>query len=301
MKLLVFAGLILIAFLSACDVPQYVIVPVEYTPKLYFSPDSTSILLINQFDIKKAKINNKRRYDAIKAGAFASIQYAGTQLKQLSGVKVINITDSVDLKVNTDSIKLLALKYHVNYVLALKDYDANISLGDVQNSTVSYNSSAMVAYTLFESNGIYFKKLAGAVTEPQSETPNMGLLGNLIIHPTVGGNQGSVITATAHATKMALQDYLPYTISHQRPMYNDPWLQPSLNEVKAGNYEKADSLLQPFLKNPNLQIVSKAAYTLAVVYEYEGDIDSAIGVAQLSMDKYRNRYAEAILEALKTE
>jgi tetratricopeptide (TPR) repeat protein len=301
MKLLVFAGFILMMFLSACTVPQYVMVPVDYTPKLYFSPDSTSILLINQFDIKKAKINNKRRLDAIKAGAFASIKYAGMQLKQLPRVKVINIADSVDLKVNSDSINPLALKYHANYVLALENYDANISLGDVQSSTVSYNSSAMVAYKLYESNGIYFKKLAGAVTEPQSETPNMGLLGNLIIHPTVGGNQGSVIAATEHATRIALQDYLPYTISHNRPLYNDPWLQPAIKEIRAGNYEKADSLLQPFLKQPNLQIVSKAAYTLAVVYEYEGDIDSAIGVAQLSMDKYRNNYAEAILNELKEE
>ena len=40
---------------------------------------------------------------------------------------------------------------------------------------------------------------------------------------------------------------------------------------------------------------------LSIVYESEGDVSLAIDMAQQSIDKFTNYYAEAILNDLKTE
>jgi hypothetical protein len=48
-------------------------------------------------------------------------------------------------------------------------------------------------------------------------------------------------------------------------------------------------------------MASKAAYNLAVVYEAQGDIDIAIDMAQLSLDKNKNRFATMLLTDLKGE
>lgn len=237
----------------------------------------------------------------LKSGAFIAIKYAERQLAQLPHVRIIKLVDSVTFKTTTDSIKQLALQYHSDYVLALTGFDSDISLSEVQNSTAYYNSSTLVEFTLYEGNGIYSKKLQGTISEPQSSNPYPGLIGSLIIHPTVGGNPASVNSSVEHATQNALQDYLPYTINNMRPLYNDDLLQPMVREIIGGHFDKAYILAEPFLKSSDLKMSSKAAYNLAVVYEGQGDIDLAINFAQQSLDKNKNKYAATILEELKME
>ncbi|ASU32942.1 hypothetical protein MuYL_1042 [Mucilaginibacter xinganensis] len=275
--------------------------PVDYTAKLNFRPDSTIIVLINQFDVTQAKVNNKKKLDVIKSGAAAAINYAGLELGSLPHVKVINLVDSLNLPVNTDSVKLIAAKNKANYVMALKGFSADIGLSEISNNTSYYNTNTTVNFVLYENNGIYYRKLDGKSVDPQSEQPYMGLIPTLLIHPTIKGNKQSIKTSAEHATENALQDYFPYTITHNRPLYNDAIFLPAIKEIQSGNLKKADSLLQPFLQDKNPQIASKAAYNLAVVYESEGDIDSALDLAQQSSDKYKNEFATLILADLKEE
>lgn len=301
MKLLTIACFACMGLLSACSVPEYVNVPVSYNPKYYLNPDSTTIVLINQFDVSQSKVSNKKTVNVLKAAAYTAIKYAGDQFSMLPHVRIINLVDSAAFTINADSVKNLALKYGANYVLALKSFDANIDLSAVQNKTAYYNTTASVDFVLYEGNGIYYKKLKGKTIDPQSETEYQGLVLSLLIHPTVKGNKLSINVAAQHAAQDALRDYFPYTISHNRPLYNDDFLQPGVKAILSGNYDKADSLLQPLLKHGNLEMAGKAAYNLAVVYEFMGDINSAMDMAQLSLDKYNNQYAVTILAELKAE
>ncbi len=301
MKLFKPACLIILIFLSACNSFKYLAVPVDYNPKFSFKPDTTTILLINQFDFSKLNANTKRRLDALKSGAFASIKSAQNQLSLLPHVHVINLADSVMLKINPDSIKYLASQYHSDYVLALSHFSADIVLSDVQSSVAYYNSVVAVSFELYESNGIYSKKLHGAANDPQSSGSYPGFIASLVIHPTVGGNKGAINSTAEHAAQNALQDYFPYTITHNRPLYNDDVLQPLVAQILAGNFDKAYTLSQPFLQDKDPKLASKAAYNLAVVYEAQGDIDIAVNMAQLSMDKNKNAFAATLLEDLKAE
>jgi hypothetical protein len=291
----------LIAFLSACEVTRFVPVQVEYSAKSLFRPDSTTILLINQFDLSNQKGYNKRQLAVVKAGIVTSIEYAQAQLIKLSNVKVINLVDTAGFVINRDSINDLALKYHADNVLALQGFAAGIDFSGMDNSTVSYNSNVRVNYKLFANGGAIYKQLEGTVNQALPDLPNLGFFGNLIVTPGVGSNRKSIVSLAQQATQMALQDYLPYTVTHTRPIYNDDWLQPAIQQIYAGNYDEADTLLKPFLKDVNVKTVSKAAYMLAIVYESEGDVSLAINMAQQSIDKFNNFYAEAILNDLKTE
>jgi len=295
------AVLALSLFLSSCEATRFVSVPVEYSARTLFRPDSTSILLINQFDLSQVKDYNKRQLSVIRSGIITSLTYAQARLTQLPNVKVINLADTSTLTVNKDSVKDLAVKYHADYVLALQHFGAGIDLSAVDYSTVSYNSNVVVNYKLFAGAGAFYKQLDGSVNQALPDLPNFGFFGNLIATPGIGGNRKSIVFLAEQATQMALQDYLPYTITHSRPLYNDDWLQPAIKEIYAGNFDKADSLLKPFLKDANVKTVSKAAYMLAIVYESEGDVNLAIDLARQSYDKFNNVYAEAILNDLKTE
>ncbi|HEY2582065.1 MAG TPA: DUF6340 family protein [Mucilaginibacter sp.] len=301
MKIIRSTVFILLILLSACSSLKYVSVPIDYNPKLAFKPDTTNILLISRLDFNKTKISSKRKLDVIKAGALASTKYAQKQLEALPHVRVVNLADSPDMKVSADSISALASKYHSDYVLALTYFSADISLDGVQSSTAYYNTNLEVDFTLFESNGIYSKKLTGLTTESQSSMPYMGLIASLVIHPTVGGNQQSIVTAAENATRTAIQDYLPYTITHSRPLYNDAALQPSVKEILAGRFDKAYELLKPFLDGKDSRLASKAAYNLAVIYEEQGDFDIAMDMAKLSIDKNQNGYAANLMQDLKAE
>lgn len=301
MKTLKLTLLVCVAAFSSCTVPKYVNVPVNYNPKFYFNPDSTTIVAINRFDPMSSKVTNKKTLGVLKAGGYAAIKYAQDQLMQLPKVRVINLVDSAAFAVNTDSISAIAAKYKAHYVLALTDFSANIGLDGVENKTAYYNTNTTVNFTMFESNGIYYKKLKGAATDPQSEQEYPGLVLSLFIHPTVKGNKADITASAQHATQNALQDYFPYTIAHDRPLYSDDYFKEPVAAILEGNFNKADSLLQPMVKHANNQIASKAAYNLAVVYEAIGDIDAAIDMAQLSITKFDNKYAVSILGDLKLE
>jgi|EP01037_Dinobryon_pediforme_P008405 tetratricopeptide (TPR) repeat protein len=301
MKIFTLASITLVLFLSACSVPRYVDVPIEYSPKLTFKPGATTILLVNKFNPDSLKIRNKRKLAAIKSGAFTALKYAEARLGQLPNVKVINLTDSVTLSANTDSIRYLVSKYKTDYVLTLDKFSADIGLEAIDNSTAYYSSNVVVDFTLYESNGIFSKKLGGTVNDPQAETPNYGLFGNLLIHPTVGGSKESINISAEHAAQTALQEYLPSIVSHSRPLFDDDWLHPAVDQILAGAFDKAYNLLSPLLKDPDPKKAAKAYYNLAVVYEAQGDIDLAIKMAQQSLDKNRSNEATVILADLQTE
>lgn len=301
MKLLSPLLVVSLLFLISCKTPLYVSVPVKYTPRYYFNKDTTTIALVNQFDANALKIGNKKKLGAIKAGAYTALKSAGMQLEQLQHVKTINLADSADFKPNTDSVRLIAKKYKADYVLVLKNFSAGIGISDISNSTTYYDTNVSVNFLLYESNGVYYKKLNGAANDPKSDEPYNGLLAAIIFQPTVGRNKAAINGATEHAVQNALQDYFPYTITNNRPLYNDDFLIPAAKEILAQNFDKADSLLQPFLQDKDKRRASKAAYNLAVVYEAEGDIDAAMDLAQQSSDLYSNQFATAILYDLKQE
>jgi tetratricopeptide (TPR) repeat protein len=293
--------LIFILCLTSCGQFKFLSVPIDYDPRFSFKPDTTTILLINQFDVAKTKIGTKRKTDVYRAGIFSAVKYARMQLSGLPHVKIINLVDSASVKPTIDSIKVLAAQHHADYVLALTNFDADISLDGVQSSTAYYTSNVSVNFTLFEANGIFFKKLQGISNEPQFSGPYMGLIASLLIHPTVGGNKDAITISAEHATQIALQDYLPYTITHNRPLYANEILQPAVNEILTGHFDKAYNLLKPLLDDKDPKLASKAAYNLAVVYEAQGDFDIATNMAQLSLDKNRNQFAAGLLEDLKAE
>jgi len=305
MKLLRPLSIIVLACLHSCSIttsinPKYLTFPLDYSAKLSFKPDSTTILLINRYSPDNKRFTG-RKLRTLKSGAFTAIKYAETVLVRLPHVKVITLVDSATFSINTDPVKVLASKYHSDYVLVLTDYDANIFLDGVQNPNAYYNSVVAINFTLFEGNGIYYKKLNGTTSMAQSIRPYFGLLASLVIHPTVGGNRDSINSATKNAVFNALLDYLPHTVSYKRPLYNNASLKPSVTEILAGNFDKAHNLSEPLLRDRDRVTASKAAYNLAVVYEAQGDIDLAINMAQLSLDKYKNGYASTILSDLKKE
>jgi hypothetical protein len=306
MKILktIFTALFLL--LSGCGVMQYastpyVNIPLEYSPKLLFKPGNITVLLINQYDLSTTKNYTKRKLVALEAGAYSSIKYAENQLKQLPNTKTISLVDSAQFVANTDSIKFLSAKYHADYVLVLNKFTASVDLDNIDNSTAYYNSNVQVEFMLYESDGIHFKKLSGQAIQAQPETPYAGLLGSLIVHPTIGGSKETINVAAQNATQNALQDYLPYHMSNQRPLYNDEIFRPAVKEILASNFDKADTLLKPFLKNGDTIIVSKAAYNLAVVYEGQGDVDFALYFANLSLKKAKNDFATNLLKDLENE
>lgn len=280
---------------------QAVDVTVSYAAKYRLRPDTNTIVLINQFDIGSLKIGNKKALAVTREAAYAAIKHGGFQLGQLPHTKIINIVDSVSLAVSTDSIKQIAAKYHANYVLALKNFSAKITVGEVSDYGTSYNSSLVTDFMLYEDNGVFFRKLNGAAEDPIVQQISAGLIMSLIFQPTIKGNKAAIRASAEHASENALQDFFSYTITHTRPLFNDKFLRPINQEIINGNFEKADSLLQPYLQDIDVKIASKAAYTLAIVYESENNLEAATDLATESDTKYKNDYAEAMLADLKEE
>ena len=301
MKLLSPILIALLFLFASCETPLYVSVPVEYTPHSYFRKDTTTIVVINRFDADALKTGSKKKLAVFKAGAFTAIKSAARQLGQLKHVKTINLADSTDFKANTDSIKLIARNYKADYVLALTNFSAGIDMSESDGSATFYSSNVSVNFLLYEHNGIYYKKLNGAANDPMADKLSNNLLAVIALEPAVGRNKATVNTSAEHAVQNALREYIPYAITHHRPLYNDRFLMPAVNEIVAHNFEKADSLLQPFLQDKNIERASKAAYNLSVVYEAEGNIGAAINAAQQSSDWFYNEYATAILYDLQQE
>ena len=298
---------ILVAFLTVSsqegpsDVP-YVTVPVNYSARNYLGPDSTTIVLVNKVDFSAKKISDQKKLAVLRAGAYTSIKYAGTLLKQLPHVKVISLVDSAKFTANADSIKFLASRYGANHVLTLNSFEADIVLSDVQSSTPYFNTSINAGFTLYESNGIYYKKLNGTASDLLPDVKYIfGFYGALYIHPPIERYKAAIDSSAKNAALDALRDYLPSTISHDRPLYNDHFLKSAVTKIYASELDAAIILLKPQLKNKNNKKAAKAAYNLAVVYEAKADIETAIAMAQLSLNKFNNTYATAILEDLKVE
>lgn len=298
--------ILFITCLTSCTVVQYVNVPVNYGPKIFFNPDTTHILVINRYDVDSTKFKSRRKLTAFKAAAYSAVKCAATQVGFLKGVRVSNLVDSLNFVPNTDSIKLLAAKYKARYVLSLDHFTAGIALESVANydggQTAYYNTNVKVGFTLYESNGIYFKKLEGEATEPQSDGEYPGLLASLFVHPTVGGNSSSLNNAACNAALDALKDYLPYTIANNRPLFTDgDDLKNSATFILAGKFDEAFKILNPLIDGKNPSTASKAAYNLAVVYEAQGDIDEAEDLAKLSNQKQQNDYATTLIADLIKE
>ena len=301
MKLPKLTFLIVVVLLSACHTIQYTNVTVEYTPKAYLGKDSTTILLINQVDTNLWNLSNQKKRDVLKTAAISAINYCDGALRSLPHIRVINIVDSIHFKLNSDSIKILAANYHANLVLALVKFSANINLDGIDDGTSYYSTNVVTNFLLYQPDGIYFKKLNDTVNEANAEIPYTNILASLIVHPTIKGSKNNFIIAAQHAAHMALQDYLPASFTNQRPLYTDEFLKPAVDEILSGHISRADSLLTPLIKDKNPQIAGKSAYNLSVVYESEGDIESAIDMAKKSQTLYQNNYATNILRDLVNE
>lgn len=297
MKLLKPVCIILSLLLCSCAPIRYTTVSVQYTPQSYFRSDTTVIVLVNHF--QNADTSKRQRED-YRANGYASVRYAETQLNKLKHVRVINLTDSAAFKVNTDSINTLASKYHAHYVLALKKITQNIDMSGTDNSIAYYQANATASYVLYEDNGLYSKKLNGNGGH-SSEKYYAGLFGSLIIHPSHKWELEEMKKAVADATQNALIDYLPYTITHTRPIHYDDLLGPAAQQIMAHNYDKANTLLLPLISHKNRKIASKAAYNLAIVYESVADINSAKAMANLSLQKFTNIFARQLLSDLNGE
>nr|WP_255496160.1 DUF6340 family protein [Mucilaginibacter sp. FT3.2] len=232
--------------------------------------------------------------------AVTSLQTAANQLKYLKGVHVINLVDTVNNKINTDSVKFLAAAHKASYVLVLNDIVAGI-----YPQTSYYNGVASTYYTtkmkaslsLYESNGIYSKKLVGMAEVAQDEGYS-----SMFSRPSYRSSIPAMTTATQDATLDALKDYLPYSIANERPLYADnDALGTSVGQIKLGKFNMAFKILNPLIDGTDAKLASKAAYNLAVVYEAQGDIDEALKTAKLSNQKYSNDFAKALIVDLMKE
>jgi tetratricopeptide (TPR) repeat protein len=283
--------------LAACSVPQYVNVPVDYAPKQTFNRAKTTIVVINHYMPDSTRNRGKRILTTFKAAAYTAINNAAIQLHALPGVKVVQLVDSVNFTANTDSVKFLAKKYKASYVLAFEDFK-----GETKWQQEYYNgmpttyrvSVVKTSFTLYEANGIYFKKLNGEA-EIDDNNP-YGSASSLLAHG------GPLFEAIRNSALNALKDYLPYTDYHDRPLYNNgDQLSSSVELIKAGKFDKAFQLLNPLIDGPDLKLASRAAYNLAVVYEAQGDIEAALEVAKISNQKQPNDFAKAIIVDLMKE
>jgi len=300
MKLLkpIFAAIF--AFVTTCATAQSVDVSVNYAAKYFLKPDTNTVVVINQFNPTQLG-GNKKTVAVLKEAVYAAISHAAFQLGVLPHTRIINMVDSVALTPNTDSIKQIAAKYHANYVLALKNFFAEITLFELGSNETTYNTNATADFMLYEDNGIFYRKLSGKAEDPLEQTVNAGIIASLIFQPTIKGHKDEVKAAAQHAAENALQDFFPFYITHTRPLFDDKFLRPINKEIIAGNFDKADSLLQPYLVDPDVKIASKAAYTLAIIYESENNLEDATDMAEESNSKNKNSYATAMLADLKEE
>ncbi len=49
-----------------------------------------------------------------------------------------------------------------NHVLPLKNFDADITLSDIQNATPYFTTAVHADFKLYENNGVFYQKLPGA-------------------------------------------------------------------------------------------------------------------------------------------
>jgi hypothetical protein len=271
----------------------------NFPPKILLRPDTNTVLLINRVDLSKQHVT-QRDLDVLKAGAFTALKYAGGQLAALPHVRVINLTDSVNFEADYDSLQVISAKYHADYILALVQYGADVSFDGTYESHIYSNNKADVKLTIYVGGGSLYKDISGSAML-QRRQRTFGLAASELVRPSLPGNKDYIIEATKNATFNALLDYLPYTETENRPIYNDKKFGSLADELMAGHLDKAGNLLQPFLNDRDQALACKAAYNAAVVYEARGDLDNAMKMAQLSLDKSKNNYAGNLISYLKSK
>lgn len=286
--------------LSACQTPFYVSVPLKYAPTSYFKKDTTTIVVINRFDMDNLKIDSKQKLSAMKAGALTAIKAVTMKLGSLRHIKTICLADTAGFKTDTGSIKTIAQKYKADYVLALTSYDSGVTTSSTPSPTISYDIYASVNFLLYEGNCVYYKKLNGTARNPETNEQYTALTTAGFYNQNATQNGAPVNSAVGLAAQDALKEYFPYTVTYKRPMYDDDFLLPAIRQIQTSNYAKADSILRPFIRDSNRVRAGKAYYALAVVKEAKGDFGVAIDLARLAlkMDS-ENEYAPALLDDLQ--
>lgn len=287
--------------LAACSVNYEITVPVNYAPKLELGHNETKIVVVNRFTVDSVANKNKRKRAVLKGGAYSAIETVAKQLDMLPRIQTTVLADSVNLIADTTPIKTLAEKYNANYVLTLDSLSADIPVELVDTMEV-YTTVVNTRFTLYESNGKYFKVLRGKAKDFHSESRYYGIIAALLVHPTVKGNGAAISQSAGNAAIDAIKDYLPSTLTNQRQLYADnDSLKVAINHMTAKRYNEAFKILNPIIDGPDLKLASHAAYNLAVLYEAQGDIEEALKAAKLSNEKQQNVKATAIIPDLEKE
>lgn len=287
--------------LAACHVDYVISVPVNYAPKLELGRYDIKVILVNRFTVDSLDIKNKRKRDVLKGGVYSAIAMAAKQLDMLPRIKTTILADSVSLTADTTPVKKLAEKYNANYVLTLDSLRADIPM-TLEDSTEIYHTVVNTKFTLYESNGNYFKVLRGKANDFHSESHYYGIFAALLVHPTIKGNGPAISQSAGNAAIDAIKDYLPSTLTNQRQVYADnDSLKAAISHIAAKRYNEAFKILNPIIDGPDLKLASHAAYDLAVLYEAQGDIEEALKAAKLSNEKQPNFRANAIIPDLEKE
>jgi hypothetical protein len=292
--------------LTACHVAlQPLAVPISYAPKLNFGRDSTTILLVSRFDFESRKLHSKAKLAVLNGAAYTAVATAANELNFLPKVKAINLVDSVNFGANPDSVNMLAQQYKAQYVLTLDrfyaDIDSDVDFNGSDKVSV-YSSVVNANFTLYEADGLHFKRLSGKASDFHSDAPYQGILGSLIMQPSIKKNAYALNRSARNATLNALKEYLPSTITNYRRLYMDnDSLKKAVNHIYAKQYKEAFDILNPIIDGEDMKLASHAAYDLAVVYEAQGDIKTALETARLSNQKQQNDYATLLIPALEKE
>jgi tetratricopeptide (TPR) repeat protein len=295
--------ILLVVLLASCSLTQYVNVPVNYGPKTGFRRDTTTIVVINRVNPDTLKARNKGQLGVYTSGAYSAIKTAADQLKFLPGVNTINIVDSMNFLPNPDSVKFIAKKYKATYVLVLNNYGIGIyrEREFIDGQVVNYLTTKIrLRFLLYEPNGLFSKRLNGIADMPQDEQYASSF--SFMYRQSLSQANMMINEGSRNAALDALKDYLPYSISNDRPLYGgQTTLDASIVQIKRGNFDAAFKLLNPLIDGTDAKLASKAAYNLAVVYEAQSDIDEALATVKISNQKYRNDYAMQLLAALMKE
>ena len=286
------------ALQSAPLVPHFTF-SLSFRQKVSLRADTNIILVINRVDLNKKQLPAVDMETA-EAGAYTALKYAGEQLAQLQHVHVINITDSLNFVLNTDSVARLAARYHADYTLALMRYEDTVSFVSTYRKRDYYDNKVDLKFTMYLGNGDLYKELHGSDTL-RSFWRVRDIAEAERTYQKVDLSKDFIISATQNAVLNALADYLPYTETESRPLYAGAKLGPAADAIMNRQFDKARRLLQPFLEDRDAAVACQAAYNLAVIYEAQGDLDKATSMAALSIVKSKNVYANSLVNYLKSK
>ncbi|MBW4888840.1 hypothetical protein KXQ82_03910 [Mucilaginibacter sp. HMF5004] len=293
----------------SCSVDSYLSTTKNHDPEINFKDEPTKILVVNTFDFGRLGLNNQKKLDVMKNGAYTSINYAGTRLKILKGITVISLADSNHMVISIDSLSKLITKYHADYVLALDEFYAGFDADNIQDhqdgadkkktyKTADYSMKVTANYKLYDKSGNVYKLLKGRASDFKTTQEIPGAFWASLFGPGVKNNGANVDQSAIHATDDALRPFFGYVTTKSRPLYSNDELSEAVGEITSGNFSKADSLLKPLIYGADQKLAAKAAYNLAVVYEAQGNIKAAMDMVQLSIGKDDNSKANTLLSEL---